>query len=441
MLKNDTAVLDHAEIIDQTQSVCPVCLKVIDAQIVVQDRAVYMEKTCPEHGKVITYVWPDIDHYRWMSDLRLPLKKPQVFRQSQQGCPHDCGFCTSHLRHCTLAEIEVTERCNLRCPVCFMAAEAAKGVIQHDFDLQIIEDKYKAILAQSGAQTSIQLTGGEPTICKNLPEIVRMGRRIGFDYIEVNTNGVVIARDPAYIQELAEAGISGIYMQFDGLTGDVYAKIRGENILEYKLKAIENCRKVGVQVVLAMTVIEGINEDQMGDVLNFALQNRDVIAGLAYQPAFGSGRFDVTIQKRLTMGDVAFMLADQSKGLIQPYDFLPLGCSHPICSSATYIIEEKGHFLPFTRQISPQEYIEAFNPDSPQGSVLGDIASNKYPDLVSGVSIVIMNYMDAFSMDLKRLKECSMTVARNDGCLVPFCSYQLTNIDGKRMSDLFAPEG
>ncbi|MCM1565484.1 MAG: radical SAM protein [Dehalobacter sp.] len=430
MQKNDPAVLDH------TKSVCPVCLKVVYAEVVVRDRAVYLEKSCPDHGPVITYLWPDVDHYRWMNDFRLPLKKPQLPRQVREGCPNDCGLCASHLRHCTLAEIEVTERCNLRCPVCFMAAEAAKGVTQNDFDLQMIEDKYKAILKQSGPQTSIQLTGGEPTICKNLPEIVRMGRRIGFDYIEVNTNGVVIAQNPDYIINLAEAGISGIYMQFDGLTGEVYEQIRGENLLYIKLQAIENCRKAGVQVVLAMTVIEGINQNQMGDVLNFALQNRDVIAGLAYQPAFGSGRFDVVMQKRLTMGDVIFMIEEQSNGLIKVYDFLPLGCSHPLCSSATYIIEDQGKFLPFTRKITREEYIEAFDPDSPQGSVLGDIAFRKYPDLGFGLTVVIMNYMDGFSLDLKRLQECSMTVARKDGCLVPFCSYQLTNMDGKRLSKI-----
>lgn len=436
MQKNESAVLDR------TKSVCPVCLKVVDAEVVVRDKTVYLEKSCPDHGPVITYLWPDADHYRWMNDLRLPLKQPKLPIPSVYGCPNDCGFCTTHLRHCTLAEIEVTERCNLRCPVCFMAAEAAKGAVQNDFDLQVIEDKYKAILKYSGAQTSIQLTGGEPTICKDLAEIVRMGRRMGFDFIEVNTNGVVIARDPDYVKSLAEAGISGIYMQFDGLTGSVYEQIRGVDLLEVKLKAIENCRKAGVQIVLAMTVIEGINQDQMGEVLNFALQNHDVIAGLAYQPAFGSGRFDVSIQKRLTMGDVIFMLAEQSKGLIEPYDFLPLGCSHPLCSSATYMIEDdQGNFLPFTRQITPQEYIDAYEPDSPQGSVLGDIAVKKYPDLLSGLSIVIMNYMDAFSLDLKRLQECSMTVARNDGCIVPFCSYQLTNIEGKRLSEISALKG
>jgi uncharacterized radical SAM superfamily Fe-S cluster-containing enzyme len=149
-----------------------------------------------------------------------------------------------------------------------------------------------------------------------------------FRYAEEKDTALILH----FIKELAEAGISGIYLQFDGLTKEVYQIIRGEDLLATKLQAIENCRQAGIQVVLAMTVIEGVNQDQMGDVLKFALDNNDVIAGIAYQPAFGSGRFEVSMSKRLTMGDVVFLLSEQSQGLIEPYDIWPLGCSHPLCS-------------------------------------------------------------------------------------------------------------
>ncbi len=180
-----------------------------------------------------------------------------------------------------------------------------------------------------------------------------------------------------------------------------------------------------------MTIIEGVNHNQIGDVLKFALQNRDVIAGIAYQPAFGSGRFDVSFQKRLTMGDVIYLLAEQSKGIIEPHDLWPLGCSHPLCSSSTYLVEDQGEIKPLTRMLKPQEYLDQFNPDSPQGSVLADIAATKYPHLDPGLAIVIMNYMDAMNLDLKKMRECSMVVAGKDGGLIPFCGYQLTNVDGK----------
>ena len=426
-------------ILDHTESVCPICLKVVKADIVVREKAVYMEKSCPEHGAYTSYLWPDVEHYQWMNHFKVPSIPPHSPIPTQHGCPTDCGLCKAHLRHPTLVEIEVTEGCNLRCPVCFMAANDFRP--SPDPDLETLAEKYRYILQNTSPQTSIQLTGGEPTTRKDLPEIVRLGREIGFDAIEVNTNGMVIGQNLDYIKRLAEAGISGIYLQFDGLTESVYKTIRGEDILATKLKAIENCREAGVQVVLAMTVIEGINEDQMGDVLKFALKNRDVIAGIAYQPAFGSGRFDVSMTKRLTMGDVIFMLSEQSQGRIEPYDFWPLGCSNPLCSSSTYLVEEDGKFHTFTKRLTPQEYINSFNPQSPQGSVFADIAVNKYPELGAGLSILIENYIDARNLDLKKLRECSMIVAGKNGGLVPFCGYQLTNIDGHKQSELSMPSG
>jgi uncharacterized radical SAM superfamily Fe-S cluster-containing enzyme len=299
--------------------------------------------------------------------------------------------------------------------------------------LHTLEAMFQASGRQAGFQTSIQLTGGEPTVRQDLPEIVRLGRQAGFSAIEVNTNGVVIGRDPAYLHALAEAGITGIYLQFDGLTGRVYEQVRGADLLADKLQAIANCRAEGVQVVLAMTIIWGVNHDQIGQVLEYALQNQDVVAGVALQPAFTSGRFDVPFEKRLTMGDVIFMLSEQSGGLIEPYDLWPLGTSHPLCSSATYIIEDQGEKVPLTRRITPEAYVQQFDPHSPQGSVFPDLAARLFPSVRSGLSVVVMNYMDALSMDLKRLKECSMTVTMEDGQLIPFCAYQASSSYGRRL--------
>jgi 7,8-dihydro-6-hydroxymethylpterin dimethyltransferase len=425
-------------LLDQTQSVCPHCLEVIDARIVARGSVVYMEKQCPEHGDFTTYLWPDVEHYRWMNSFRFPRVAPEhpLAPGSLKGCPEDCGLCKAHLRHPTLVEIELTERCNLRCPVCFMAAESLQAAALPGPDQGELARLYRSIMEKTGPHTSIQLTGGEPTIREDLPEIVRLGRRAGFTSIEVNTNGVVIAKDPEYLAELVQAGISGIFLQFDGLGSEVYHTIRGADLLPVKLQAIENCRQAGIQVVLAMTIIKGINEDQIGDVLAFALKNRDVVAGIAYQPAFGSGRFDVSAESRLTMGDIAFLLAQQSRGILKPYDLWPLGCSHPTCDAATYIVEKNGRFHALTSLITREEYVEHFDPASPQGSVLPDIAEKMFPDLDAGLSIVVLSYMDATDLDLKRLKECSMTVAGPDGSLIPFCSHQLTNIHGQKRAEI-----
>jgi uncharacterized radical SAM superfamily Fe-S cluster-containing enzyme len=421
-------VSDNTTVLSKTKSVCPVCLQVLEAEVVVRDGAVYLTRVCPAHGSTTTYLWPNAEHYQWVESFRVPARRPQAPVMTLKGCPQDCGLCANHRRHPTLVEIELTKRCNLRCPVCFMAAGSELAAQPAEPDLKAIEAIYKDILRQSGPQTSIQLTGGEPTVRNDLPAIVRLGRSLGIDAIEVNTNGLVVGQEPDYVLELANEGISGIYLQFDGLTPSVYKKIRGQDLLSVKMRAIEHCRAAGVQVVLAMTVIAGINDDQLGTVLDFALANREVIAGLAYQPAFTSGRFDVRDNRRLTMGDLAFQLAEQSQGLLDPYDLWPLGCSHPLCSSATYIVEDQGTLQPLTRRITPQEYVDCFDPDSPQGSVFADIAARKFPELGPGLSIVVMNYMDALSMDLQRLQECSMIVAGEDGRLIPFCAHHLNSM-------------
>ncbi|MEO0249875.1 MAG: radical SAM protein [candidate division WOR-3 bacterium] len=405
------------------RTLCPVCLRAIDGRIVSRSNVIYLERICPEHGPAESRIWPDVDHYEWMRGFRLPVVRPQVTREPAGDCPRSCGLCTRHLRKTCLVEIEVTRRCNLRCPVCFMGAEDDMS----DADVETIRTMYASILEEMGPNVSIQLTGGEPTVRSDLPEIVRLGASMGFSAIEVNTNGLALSRDPGLAAALKEAGASGIYLQFDGLTGEIYRQIRGADLVADKLRVIEHCRAAGLQVVLAMTIIKGINDGQIGDVLEFALQNIDVVAGLALQPAFFSGRFEVETPDRLSMGDVIFRLAEQSQGLIEPYDVWPLGCSHPLCSAGVLLVEseDKG-FVPSSRLISPEEYVREFDPHSPQGSVFADLLARREGYAGRGLSVVVMNYMDAWTMDLERLQECSMTVKTAELRTVPFCAYHLS---------------
>ena len=233
--------------IGTTRSICPECLRQLPAvDVVHDDGTVWMERTCPDPGFFEAYRWPNAEHYRWMASLAFPKAAPAVRRPADKDrpCPTDCGICTRHQRKPTLVEIEVTQSCNLRCPVCFMSAEADP----HAMPIETISSMYDAIAEQAGIDTGVQITGGEPTTRKDLAQIVAIGREKGFWGIEVNTNGVVIARDEAYLQSLVDAGCTGIYLQFDGLTSDVYEKVRGLDLLQTKLDAIENCRRAGIQV-------------------------------------------------------------------------------------------------------------------------------------------------------------------------------------------------
>nr|MBI9046856.1 radical SAM protein [Anaerolineaceae bacterium] len=221
------------EIIDYIESLCPLCLKVVESKIVVQDQAVYLKKICPDHGPDTVYIWPDADHYNWMRNFRLPFLALNQFENIHDKCPTSCGLCSQHLRHSTLVEVEITHNCNLHCPVCFMCAET--NIPEPSLDT--IESVFKDIFHKAKKTNSLQLTGGEPTIRKDLPEIIRRARRIGFSAIEVNTNGIVIAQKPEFIQDLVKAGITGFYLQFDGLTSSVYKMIRGKDLLKEKLQA------------------------------------------------------------------------------------------------------------------------------------------------------------------------------------------------------------
>ncbi|MDR1604282.1 MAG: radical SAM protein [Gracilibacteraceae bacterium] len=438
----------NGELLWPTEALCPFCLKSSPARVEAQGNEVWLVKDCPEHGRTESCLWPDKDSFLRMNSLRLPPAPPRFFRSAaKRGCPLDCGFCARHARRATLVEIEVTERCNLRCPVCFMSAEERRGEAPPDPTLEELGRTFEHIMQATTPQTAIQVTGGEPTIRPDLPAIIRLGRSVGFEFIEINTNGLALARDEAYAAALAEAGATGIYLQFDGVTDAVFQKTRGTALLADKLAVLDNCRRAGLQICLAMTIIEGVNESQIGDVLRFALDNRDIVAGVAYQPAFGSGRFqvgqsgapaefrrfDARRQKRLTQGDVIRLLAAQSGGLLEPGDFWSLGCSHPLCTSSTYLLSRGGKPTPLTRLITEADYLAAFDPQSPQGSVLADIARRRFPRHRAGLAIVVMNYMDCYNLDLQKTRECSMVVMSRDGRLVPFCLYHLTDAEGNRL--------
>lgn len=390
-----------------------------------------MRRACPQHGEFNVYLWPEVDSYQRFATFGFPPIPPEPQTESANGCPRDCGLCPRHRRHTTLAEIEVTWHCNLDCPVCFMASDRTPP----DPTLKTIAGMFQAIRQFNGQNTSIQLTGGEPTIRADLPEIVAQGRLAGFTAIEVNTNGLVIAHDRDYLQALKDVGVTGVYLQFDGVTPEVTQMLRGADLLSHKFRAIDNCRAEGVPVVLAATIVKGINEGQLGDLITFAMNNQDVVCGLALQPVFKSGRFNIRDRGRLSLGDVANLVEQQTLGRIDARDFWSLGCSHPFCSCATYLLGDTNNYVPFTRYVGENDYRKLFNDRSPQGSIFNDILTKMgHTDgSAKGLSVLIMSYMDVWTMDLTRARECSMTVTTPDGRSVPFCIYHLSSANGQRL--------
>ena len=432
---------EGCEVIHTTKALCPDCLHEYPAVVYKDvDEAVWMRRVCPDHGEITTRIWPNAEHYQWLKSLAFSKTPPasHCTIKPTAACPFGCGTCSRHERRGTLLEIEVTRNCNLHCPVCFMSADSGKD----DPTLEEISDMYDVIYNAVGRNGAVQLTGGEPTCRNDLADIIRMGRQKGFWGIELNTNGLVIAAKDGYLEELKAAGLTGVYLSFDGLTGDVYEGTCGRDILKIKQKVIDRCREAGIQCVLSVAVVAGLNDDQIGDLLRFSLENSDVIAGLALQPAFTSGRFNTKRAMPMTAGDVIEQLAAQSQGLLDVKDIWPLGCSHPLCDTGVFLVhgtppegvpEHESGFYPVTKAITLDDYRESYDEDSPQGSVFLDILAKKGVYVRDGLSIIIMNYMDALTMDTQRLRECSMMVAVPDGRALPFCSYHLTDSKGRRI--------
>jgi len=424
--------MSDSSLLYRTLSMCAVCLRVVEAQIVSRDGAVFFRKNCIEHGGSDVMAWPDADHFRWMNSFSSPINRPKPAASQEFGCPRDCGLCARHLQKPRSVEIKVTRECNLSCQICSMPADAAEC----DPALEELEEMYREIREQAGTTSTIELTGGEPTLRPDLPEIVQMGLHAGFKDINVNTNGIVIAGDFDSLLRLKESGLTGIRLQFDGLTAAVYQQIRGADLLAAKFQAIENCRRAGLQVVLAVTVFADWNLNQLGDIVRYAMYHLDVVAEVALQPGFIPGRSEAGESKRLSMGDIILALAGQSRDLLGPYDFLPQGCAHPLCSAGTFLLRDSNGFVPVTRNISPEKYEAAFHQTIPQASVFRDMVAKQAGASAKGLWLTISNPMDIQTVELDRLRRCSKVVAALDGRIMPVCSYRLTGCQGHRIHPL-----
>jgi uncharacterized radical SAM superfamily Fe-S cluster-containing enzyme len=356
-----------------TQSLCPECARVIDAHIFESAGKVLMAKTCPEHGYFDDTISSDVRLYlkmeQWHFGDNRGLSNPAVPNATR--CPEQCGLCSMHASHTGLANVDLTNRCNLTCPVCFANANAAGYLYEPSLEqvrkmLQALRDERPV------AGRIVQFSGGEPTLHPRFHEICALARELGFSHIQAATNGILFA-DLEFAQRARESGLHQLYLQFDGVCDDVYRRTRGKSLLEKKLQCIENCRKVGLKVIFVPTIVKGINDHQIGDLVRLALENIDCTSGLTFQPVTFTGRINRNelAAKRFTLADVAHAVAEQT-GITDAYDdWFPLACvtpfshlisalrgeetvsltSHPHCSLGTYLfVDEKSKkAVPVTR--------------------------------------------------------------------------------------------
>ena len=204
--------LDGERLLSATESVRPECLARIPARRVLRDGDVYLRKTCPAHGEFQAVVWRGEPVYTSWVRPKIPAYPQQPLTAVEQGCPFDCGLCPEHRQHTCTALLEITQRCDLDCAFCFARSGADA---EPDPGIEVVEGWYRRLL-DAGGPYNVQLSGGEPCLRDDLPEIVSLGRSLGFGFIQVNTNGLRLARDPDYVQRLRQAGLASVFLQFDG---------------------------------------------------------------------------------------------------------------------------------------------------------------------------------------------------------------------------------
>lgn len=445
---------EQVKVLSETESLCPDCLRRIPAKRVARGNCVYLEKACPEHGMYRTKIWQGEPSFQSWVRPKVPATVKFPFTGIDRGCPFDCGLCPAHRQLTCCVLLEVTGRCNLKCPFCFAGA----GNGDADPDLDTIRNWYRRLL-DAGGPFNVQLSGGEPTLRDDLPELVALGRSMGFSYIQLNTNGLRLSREPRYLESLKKAGLSSVFLQFDGTEQEIHRRMRGRDLLEEKLEAVRLCGETGIGVVLVPTVVPGINDHNLGQIIKLALELMPAVRGVHFQPVSYFGRFPGTPsdRARITLPEIISGIEAQTEGLIRAENFRPPGCENALCSfHGNFVLMPDGKLLATTRHKPPENccgrpetaeegarrarnFVAAHWP-APESSKCSCSEDNKAAD---GLDLFLararthtlcisgMAFQDVWNIDLERLKDCCIHTVAPDGRIIPFCAYNLTGKTGR----------
>lgn len=420
-----------------TWSVCPVCLKRIPARRIRKADGIYLCKTCPDHGPFETIIWrgySDISKWTGGADMAFDKEPP---------CPDECGLCNEHLRKTCCVLLNVTDRCNLHCRFCLANQD-------NNITDSSIEELLRALpeIVEKG-KSLVQLSGGEPTMRDDLPLIVRAVKEAGARYVQLNTNGIRLGEDKQYVMQLAEAGLSFVFMQYDGTNDSINENLRGRKLLKIKQQAIDNCAEFNIGVTLVPTLVRNINTGNIGDLLRYAISQSPKVRGIHFQPVCYFGRIPgrPADSDRITLDELIHEAERQSGGIIKAENLLPSCCDHPLCGFHGDFVVDNGRLLPLlkqdnkgnnsccdssaadkNREFVAKRWLRPVKKDEPEQCCCGDIHNMEYfLDKVSthGFTITSMLFQDAGNIDLSRLMRCSLHVYDN-GRLIPFCAYYLS---------------
>ena len=441
--------------IGETNTLCPVCMKTIKAEKIAEDDVVYIVKTCPEHGSWKVKIWNGVEHYKYLYEFAAVPKTPEKFAVPQiKDCPHDCGLCNQHMQHSCLLVVEVTNHCNLNCPICFATANGC-GYDYHP-DMETIRGMFKTVVDYVKSPRCIQLSGGEPTVRDDLPEIVRMAKEMGIEHVEVNTNAVRIAKDIEYLRALKEAGVDDFYMQFDGTKDDIYLQTRGKSLFELKEQAIANCAEVGIGITLVVTVSPNINLDHVGEIIKYAATKVPTVKGVHFQPISYFGRYPVDPENndRVTIPELAQAIEKQTKGMLKADNFIPTSCSNVHCDmkSLSVVLPDHSLFPLTTMALGPPKKTDdvadktrgevsqfwRFIENSMDGEDENRSDDGSWRTFVSRakthyLTVSAMAFQDVWTGETDRWERCCIHVVTLDGRLIPFCLFNVTNNEGETL--------
>ena len=439
--------MSESKVVGYSRSVCPECLQSIDAVLIQANGCVRMVKICPEHGEFSAVIWRGEPAFQSWVRPKIPFGGG-VREPGERGCPLDCGLCARHAQRTCTALVEITSRCNLNCPVCF----ANSGEAGSDPDLASLRRMFEQTMTRTGG-CNLQLSGGEPTVRGDLTQIVRAAKDVGFGFVQLNSNGLKLAENSALAVELAGAGLSSVFLQFDGVRDDVFSTLRGRELFEIKCRAIDNISAAGLGIVLVPTIAHGVNTDQLWEIVKFGLARQPHVRGVHFQPMSYFGRYpDTFTPEHVTLPEIMTGLCEQSGGVFKSEDFLPPGCEHALCSfSAKYLMQENGWLMRLgsgTCDCTPKPAEEGahksigvtarqWGPAQSEGLVITEPRDDFDRFLQRArthtFSVSAMAFQDAWSLNLERLQGCCIHVAQPDGRLIPFCSFNLTSRNGQSL--------
>lgn len=438
---------------DFTVSLCSTCKRRVDAKIYFQNECVWLQKRCPQHGLHKVKLADDIDYYKSAREFFIkPSEMPDVFQTAiEHGCPHDCGLCPDHEQHSCVTLIEVGERCDLSCPVCFAQSGPKVGGFH---PLSKIERMLDAAVASEGEPDIVQISGGEPTIHPQFFSILDAAKQRPIRHLMVNTNGMRIARDAAFAERMAgyKPGFE-IYLQFDSFEEGALNTLRGEDLRESRMQAIERLNELEISTTLVVTLAAGVNDHEIGRIIDFGLQ-QPAVRGVTFQPMQAAGRTNLPEPEALTLTGVRNRILEQST-VFQPEDIMPVPC-HPDCIAMAYALKTAQGPVALTGMIDPKILLEGgrntisferdldlreklfaalstgHSPESGAQSFSELLCCLPKVELPAAVDysdlfrVIIMRFQDATDFDVRSIKKsCVHVVHPHDFRMIPLETYNL----------------